>query len=391
MATELQSAPGGAVGETSALVATYSHIQYPFQLVRGEGVYVWDTEGNKYIDFYGGHCVCAVGHSPREVVEAVAAQGHELMFYSNLAPLPVREKAAAKLIAFAANGQKKVFFCNSGAEANENALKIAIKASGRSKVIAFKGSFHGRTMLALGATDNEKWHKQYSGWLGEVERIIPNDRSGFSAIDERTAAVILEPIQSIGGVTVFEPEFLKELKSVCEEKGVKLIFDEVQTGVGRTGAPFVSGHWAVLPDMTTLAKGLAGGFPIGAVMMTEEVAAAIQPGDIAATFGGGPLAMAAMTATLACIEKQKLCEHAAEIEQYVRRKFEMPQVSEIRGKGCLLGLVLQKEAKPVQSALFKKGIITGLNSNPKLLHLLPPLTIEREHVDCLYEALRDIG
>jgi acetylornithine/N-succinyldiaminopimelate aminotransferase len=390
MATQPQSASSSATNNPSALVGTYSHIQYPFQLVRGEGVYVWDTEGNKYIDFYGGHCVCAIGHSPHEVVEAIAAQGRQLMFYSNLAPLPVRETAAAKLVSFAANGHKKIFFCNSGAEANENALKIAIKASGRSKVVAFKGAFHGRTMLALGATDNEKWHKQYSGWLGEVVRIIPNDRSGFSVIDEKTASVILEPIQSIGGVTEFEPEFLKELKEVCDREGAMLIFDEVQTGVGRTGTPFISGYGAVLPHMTTLAKGLAGGFPIGAVMMSEEIAAAIEPGDIAATFGGGPLAMAAMAATLSCIERRDLLKHVVEIEQYVRLKFNIPQVAEIRGKGCLLGLILQSEAKPVQAALFKKGIITGLNSNPKLLHLLPPLTIEREHVDCLYEALLEV-
>ncbi|HQH28111.1 MAG TPA: aminotransferase class III-fold pyridoxal phosphate-dependent enzyme, partial [Oligoflexia bacterium] len=346
--------------------------------------------GNKYLDFYGGHCVCCLGHSPREVADAIAAQAKELLFYSNLAPMPVREKAADKLIQFAANGFTKVFFCNSGGEANENALKIAIKATGRQKIAAFKGAFHGRTLLALGATDNAKWHGQYAGWVGEVERFEPNTAESLAQIDGQTAAVILEPIQSIGGCTVFEPDYLRALKEACDKHGALLIYDEVQTGMGRTGSPFVSGHWAVLPHMATLAKGLAGGFPIGAVMMTREVADSISPGDIAATFGGGPLAMAAMGATVCCLKKYNLVGHAAEIEHYVRRKFTVSQVTEIRGKGCLLGLVLDREAKPVQQALFKKGIITGLNSNPHLLHLLPPLTIQFEHVDLLHQALIEV-
>lgn len=375
---------------SSALVPVYSHIAYPFQLVRGEGLYVFDTEGRKYLDLYGGHCVSCLGHSPARVMDAINRQGRELMFYSNLAPMPVREEAAARLIDFASSAFTKVFFCNSGGEANENALKIAVKATGRKKVAAFAGGFHGRTMLALTATDNKKWHETYSAFVGKVVQLTPNDYTSLELIDNDCAAVILEPIQSIGGVTSFDFDFLKALKDACTAKGAKLIFDEVQTGVGRTGAPFVSGHCGVQPDMATLAKGLAGGFPIGAVLMTEEIAAGIVPGDLGATFGAGPLAMAGMCATLSEIKRNNLMANAKEVGDYAHERFDIPQIEKVNGRGLLLGLILKKEAKPVQYALFEKGIITGLNSNPKLLHLLPPLTLGKEHIDLLYDGLMQI-
>lgn len=372
---------------TDALLPVYSKIAYPISLVRGEGVYVTDTDGNTYIDFYGGHCVCCLGHSPTEVIDAITAQSRTLMFYSNLAPIPIRERAAKRLITYAANGMSKVFFCNSGAEANENALKIAVKATGRKKIVAYKGAFHGRTILAMNATDAPAWHETFDKWIGRVARITANDTEGLSAIDEETAAVILEPIQSIGGCTVFEKDYLLKVREACDKTGAMLIFDEVQTGMGRTGVPFVSGHCGVLPEMMTLAKGLAAGFPIGAVVMTQGTADKIEPGDIAATFGGGPMAMAAMEATIESLERYNLAEHCQKIEAYVREKFQIEQVKKIVGRGCLLGLILDRDAKPVREALFAQGIIAGLNSNPKLLHLLPPLTILERHVDELFEAL----
>ena len=379
-------------GETNIppLLDVYCKIAYPFDLVRAEGVYVFDSSGRRYLDFYGGHCVAAVGHSPAEVAQAISQQASTLLFYSNLAPMPIRRQGAAKLLEFADNGMRSAFFCNSGGEANENALKIAIKATGRSKICAFKGGFHGRTLLALGATDNPSWHETYRGWIGEVERISPNEAEGLSRIDQNTAAVILEPIQSIGGVRVFDHDYLRVLREACHKKGAFLIFDEVQTGMGRTGVPFVSGWCGVLPDMMTLAKGLASGFPIGAVVMTEAAARTIKPGDIAATFGGGPMAMAAMIATIDAIKKQDLVHHAKHIEHYVRERFSMPGVKGVRGAGCLLGIVLDQEAKPVQTALFAQGIITGLCSDPNVVHLLPPLTIQREHIDELQRALKSI-
>ena len=365
--------------------------QYPFEIEKGEDVFVYGTDGKKYLDFYGGHCVCCVGHSRKEVVDAISKQAGKLMFYSNLARIPIREQAAQKLLDFARNDFKKVFFCNSGGEANENALKIAIKVTGRHKIASFKGGFHGRTLLAIGATDHPDWHEYLGPWIGPTTQLRVNEKADLKLIDKQTAAVILEPIQSIGGCTVFDFEYLKQLKAACDETGAMLIFDEVQTGIGRTGTPFVSGHCGVLPDMMTLAKGLANGFAIGAVVMTAGVARELKIGDIAATFGGGPMAMAALIATLDYIEKEKLTSHVKEIESYVREKFKIPGVTEIRGKGALLGLVLEKDARPVQHALFPKGIICGLNSNPKLLHLLPPMTIQKQHVDELFNAFKEIS
>jgi len=284
----------------------------------------------------------------------------------------------------------KVFFCNSGGEANENALKIALKATGRDKIVAYSGAFHGRTTMAIGATDNSNWHDWFSAWMGPSEHITPNDEAGLSLIDDSTAAVILEPIQSIGGVTEFQIDYLKALRARCNKVGAKLIFDEVQTGMGRTGVPFVSTGWGIAPDMCTLAKGLGGGFPMGAVIVTNEVASTVNLGDVAATFGGGPLAMAAMLAVIETIEEENLIENACKIEAYVREKFQIPEIIEIRGKGCLLGLVLDREFPPIQQGLFKKGIITGPNANKNLLHLLPPLTVQPTHFDALAEALSEL-
>lgn len=378
-----------AAKSSSALVNVYP--LFPFIAERAKGLFVYDNSGREYLDFYGGHAVSLLGHCPDEVVAAIAEQGQSFMFWSNLMNIPIRERAASDLLDFLQSGHKKIFFCNSGGEANENALKTAIKLSGRSMIVAFRGGFHGRTMLAIGATDHPDWHAYLSGWMGEVAHIEPNDTSGFSAIDEKTAAVILEPIQSIGGVTEFRADFLAALQRRVQEVGAYLIFDEVQTGVGRTGVPCFSGHCGVTPDMMTMAKGLAGGFPIGAVAMSETVANKLQLGDLGATFGGSPMAMAAMQATLRIIRKQKLIEHALWIGDYVKERFSgMPHVREVRGRGCLLGIVVDREASEVQSALFSKGIIIGTNSNKNLLHLLPPLTIQKEHVDCLYTALEQI-
>ena len=369
----------------SPLIETYW--QYPIEAVRADGVYLSDKEGRQYLDFYGGHCACPLGHCPKPVVDAIANQAREFLFYSNQCRIPIRSRAAEILLDFAASAFTKVFFCNSGGEANENALKISILATGRSKFAAFKNAFHGRTMLALSVTDNPKWHETYRACLAPVSRLLPNDMDGLSSIDEETAAVILEPIQSIGKCTVFSVDFLRALRERCNEVGALLIFDEVQTGLGRTGSPFVSGHWGVQPDMATSAKGLGGGFPMSAVLVTENVAGHLKVGDIAATFGGGPLAMAATMAAVREIKEKNLAHHALEMEQYLRERLCMPQIKEIRGKGLLLGLVLDREARPIEAELIKRGIIVGHNADPTQVHLLPPLTIQKEHIDMLHREL----
>lgn len=384
------------MSQTATNLKAESHLseiygQYPFELVRGEGVYVYDTAGKRYLDLYGGHAVALVGHSPPRVAKAIAEQANQLMFYSNLARIPLREQAAAKLVGFARNGLTKAFFCNSGGEANENAIKISIKNTGRQKVASFAGSFHGRTLLAIGATDHPDWHEYLHGWIGPTAQLRPNIEEDLEKIDNETACVILEPIQSIGKCTVFSPEYLKKLRKRCDETGAYLIFDEVQTGMGRTGVPFVSGHCGTNPDMMTLAKGLGGGFAMGAVVMTAEVDSKLKVGDIAATFGGGPMALGAMMATIDQVVEDKLIDNAKRIEAHARKIFPaLAQVKEVRGRGCLLGIVIDRPAKPVQTALFAKGIITGPNSDPNLVHLLPPLTLQTEHLDMLYQALTEV-
>ena len=369
----------------SLLVEVYE--QYPFELERGKDIYVWDSKGKRYLDFYGGHAVCILGHSPDVVVDAIEKQARKFMFYSNLARIGIREQAAAALLRFAGEPDASVFFCNSGAEANENALKVAIKNTGRSKVIGFSGGFHGRTLLAIGATDKPSWHEYLGKWIAETEHIRPNELEDLQAIDSQTAAVILEPIQSIGGVVEFSGSYLSQLRKRCDEVGAYLIFDEVQTGMGRTARPFVSGFSGVNPDMFTLAKGLAAGFPIGAVVMKRAVVDKLKTGDIAATFGGGPMAMAAVIATVETIEEKGLVEHVGDIDEYVREIFQEPEIVEVKGRGCLLGLRLKKKAAEVQQELFERGFITGLCSDPEVLHLLPPLTVEKEHLDLLKSAL----
>ena len=374
----------------SPLVETYS--QYPFVFERADGMYIWDEEGRKFLDFYGGHAVCVLGHSPREVAQAVSEQAEKFMFYSNLARIPIRERGAERLLEFAASGHEKVFFCNSGGEANENALKIAIKHTGRNKIVGLKGGWHGRTTLAMAATDDPKWVKDYGARFGEVGRIVPNDISQIaSEVDDSTAAVILEPIQSIGGVVEMEESYLKALRERCDSVGAFLIFDEVQTGMGRSGEPFVSRAGGLVSDMSTVSKGLGAGFPLGAVLMKKELGLSIEKGELGSTFGGGPMAMAALIANIEVIERNSLVQNAKNFGKYAKESFCLvPGVEAVLGRGCLLGLLMNREAKPLQKELFGKGIILGLCSNPKVLHLLPPLTAGKREVDKLAEAL-DFG
>ena len=372
----------------SPVVETYE--LYPFTLERGEGVWVYDTTGKRYLDLYGGHAVAILGHRPRAVIDALSQQAEKLFFYSNLAPLEIRDRAAATLVAFCPQELKRVFFCNSGAEANENALKIAIQLSGRNKIVGALRGWHGRSLLCSAATDDSKWEKLFGAWYGPHARIDPDDLATLELIDQQTAAVILEPIQSIGGVRLLERRFLDGVRRRCDEVGAILIFDEIQTGLGRTGIPFVSGFGGVLPDMMTLAKGLASGFPIGAVVMRSEIADSLKRGDLGSTFGGGPLAMAAMQATLETIQRSKLVESAQRFEAAVRRELVgVREVQNILGRGCLLGLELDRPAKPVQQELLQRGVIVGTSALTNVLRLLPPLVVQPEDATTLAKELRE--
>lgn len=372
----------------SALVKSYA--QLPKALSHGEGEYVFDLAEKRYVDFYGGHAVSLLGHTPRLVIDAITAQAEKLFFYSNVASLEIRERAAQALIDFSNGIYSQVFFCNSGAEANENALKLAIQLTGRQKLVAFKGSFHGRTHLASSVTDNSKWHQHYPAWQGPVEFIPVNDLEALTRIDKEVAGVILEPIQSIAGVVEFDLQYLALLRERCSSVGAFLIFDEIQTGMGRTGVPMVSGlksstGTVIRPDMASLAKGVAAGFPVGALLLSEPVASAVKLGDLGSTFGGGPLACAAVLATVA--EVSTLLEHVQAIEAAVRDEFS--DLAVVRGRGCLLGLKFEFQADWIMQRLFERGFIVGTSGDKSVLRLLPPLMIPIKHVQPLAQALSE--
>ena len=374
---------GRPMNPLPALLPTYP--PFPFTLARGEGDRVFDDRGGAWIDCYGGHCVCGTGHGHPAVVEAITAQAKALAFYSAAGDLAIRHEAAARLTAFA--GLDSVFFCNSGAEANESALKIAIQLTGRKQIGAFAGAFHGRTLLALSATDEPALQAPLQGLLAPVTRLSFNDRAALEAADfSELAAVIVEPIQSMAGVKTAEAAWLRALRAKCDASGSLLILDEVQTGMGRLGAPFGWQAFGVKPDLLTTAKALASGVPMGALMMTEAVARALNPGDLGSTFGGSPLACAALIATLKVITDEGLMERALEAESILRDQLAGTAVLAVRGKGLLLGLETA-DAAALKAHLFARHILTGGSKDPSVLRLMPPLTITDASLSALVEAI----
>ncbi|MBI4913298.1 MAG: aminotransferase class III-fold pyridoxal phosphate-dependent enzyme [Acidobacteria bacterium] len=373
-----------------ALLPTYP--PYPFPLLRGAGDRVFDAEGNAYLDFYGGHCVCATGHAHPRVAEAIAAQARELIFYSTAARLPVRDAAAEALLAFAPTAMASAFFCNSGAEANENALKVAAKLTGRHSFVAFRGSFHGRTLLALSATDDPKLHHGYESLLAPVDFLPFGDGEALEQADlGQAAAVIVEPIQSMAGVRTADPAWFRALRKACDDAGALLIFDEVQTGFGRLGTPFAAQYYGVDPDLMSLAKGIASGVPMGALLMNEAVAARLGTGDLGSTFGGGPLASAALLATLEVIREERLAERAARLGQWIRDAVDPSVVTRVHGEGLLLGLRVPGRAKALKTFLQDRRILVGGSHDPEVLRLMPPLTLTDDAVRALLDAIRDFG
>ncbi|MFH1746736.1 MAG: aminotransferase class III-fold pyridoxal phosphate-dependent enzyme [Planctomycetota bacterium] len=373
----------------SALVNTYA--QLPFTIVSGRGARVRDERGREYWDLYGGHAVALLGHSHPRVIRAVAEQAQRLMFYSNAAPLEIRTRAAERLCAFAPAGLSHVFFCNSGAEANENALKLAVHHTGRKRIAALVGGFHGRTLLALAATGDELLRAPYEGLLCPTVRLCPNVLEEVRRIDERVAAVIVEPIQSMAGVVELDGELLMALRRRCDEVGALLIYDEIQTGMGRIGRAFAAGQFGVSPDIVTLAKGIANGLPMGAVLMSRRLADQVRTGDLGSTFGGNPLSCAALLAVLETIQTEDLLEHAAVLEARARAKLCVGPVRDVLGRGCLIGLRLSIPAKLVQKALLERGFITGTSADPNILRLLPPINMPPEAIDDLAETLLELG
>lgn len=378
--------------EDESQIATYKKMGIAVE--RGKGSWVWTSDGEKYLDLYGGHAVCATGHSHPHVVEAIKAQADKMLFYSNLVYSEVRGRAAEKLTSVAPQELKKVFFCNSGTEANENAMRMARMATGREKIVTFTGGFHGRTADAISATFLGKYRDIGKPNVpGHVQAEFGQIESVKSVADEDTAAIMLEPIQSMAGVREAIPTFFQEVRQLCDDRGIKLIFDEVQTGIGRTGSWFFAGSdaaGAVVPDILSLAKSLGSGVPVGACLVSEDVAAHIKENDLGTTFGGGMLAMAATLATLEAIEQENMIANAAQIEQHLRDSLTgQSGIARIRGKGCLLGIEFDQPAAQIHRQLLDSKIITGTSSNAKVLRLLPPLCVSTTEIDLFTRALTE--
>jgi acetylornithine/N-succinyldiaminopimelate aminotransferase len=374
-------------------LATYKKM--PIVAERGAGVWIYTTEGEKYLDLYGGHAVAGTGHCHSHVVAAIREQAERLVFYSNLVYSEARARATAKLISIAPESLSKVFFCNSGTEANENAMRLARLRTGREKIITFSGGFHGRTADSISATFLGKYREIGKPNVpGHLQAEFGDIESVRALADETVAAIMLEPIQSMAGVRMAPPQFFLDLRELCDQRGIVLIYDEVQTGVGRMGEWFFADSDAgagVVPDIITLAKALGSGIPVGACLVNEQVAMQIKENDLGTTFGGGMIAMAAVNATLEAIENDDMLANVKTVEAYLRERLkEVEQVVSVRGNGFLLGLEFSAKAKLIHEQLLERKIITGTSSDPNVLRLLPPLCLKRSEVDLFVEKLIEV-
>ncbi|MEQ1801138.1 MAG: aminotransferase class III-fold pyridoxal phosphate-dependent enzyme [Gammaproteobacteria bacterium] len=366
--------------------------QLPLETTSAEGVYLHAGK-RRIIDFYGGHAVAALGYAHPDLLAALESQAKTMYFQSNAVALDVRAKAGDALAGIAPEGLSRVFFVNSGAEANENALRVACRATGRSRVLALEHGFHGRTAAASAVT----WGAAKS-WYGFPRTpfdvgFIPRDDTARAEemINGETAAVIIELVQGLAGAYDLDPGFVLTVAEACRRTGALLIVDEVQSGVGRTGAPFAANLYGVKPDMLTTAKALGGGFPCSALLMTEALAHTLKSGDLGTTFGGGPMACALVSTVIRVIQRDRLMDNVRGLSDEIRKHAVTGPVQSIQGKGFLLGLRCRRPAKDIQAALLERDILVGTSSDPHVVRLLPPLTLEKQHVAKLVSALCDIG
>ncbi|MBI9074858.1 MAG: acetylornithine transaminase [Desulfatibacillum sp.] len=376
-----------------------TYARNPICLVKGQGATLWDSNGKEYTDFLAGIAVCILGHAHPAVTDAVAKQAAKLVHVSNLFYTEPQTLLAEQLVksCFA----DRVFFCNSGAEANEAAIKMArkyFKENGqpqRYRVISMEHSFHGRTFATMAATGQDKIKKGFEPMMDGFDHVPFNDLEAVEkAITDETCAILTEPIQAEGGVMVPFPGYLPGLRELCDKKGILLIFDEVQTGMGRTGTLFAHQQMGATPDIMTLAKGLANGLPIGAALATEDVAAAFTPGSHATTFGGTPLVTAAALAVLVALQDQDILEMSISVGDYFKNqllllKEKFTCVEEVRGLGLLLGLKLSMEGGPIVAKAMEMGYIFNV-TQANVLRFVPPLIITRKDVDGLIAALDSI-
>lgn len=381
----------------SALMATYGRLDVCFD--RGEGPYLWDTEGRQYFDALCGIAVCGLGHAHPDVAAAIAAQASKLVHTSNLYRIGRQEELAARLTGL--SGLERVFFCNSGAEANEAAIKIARKF-GRDKgiarpaVIVMNGSFHGRTLATLSATGNPKVH---AGFEPLVEGFVHVPYDDIDAVGEaagrgEVVAVLVEPVQGEGGIVVPGDGYLRALRKLCDDRGLLLMVDEVQSGMGRTGRWFGFQHDDALPDVMTLAKALGNGVPIGACLARGAAADVLQPGTHGSTFGGNPLAASAALAVLDVIGRDKLVERAAVLGERIADRFggrfaDRPEVVAVRGKGLMIGIVLDRPCGALVGRALESGLLLNVTAD-SVVRLLPPLTMTDAQADELVTRVGDL-
>jgi acetylornithine/N-succinyldiaminopimelate aminotransferase len=366
--------------------------QYPIEVVSGQGVWLMNSRGERVLDMYGGHAVAALGYGHAGFTRALTSQAESCNFQSNAVAMQVRLRAAERLVRFSRLPFTSVFFVNSGAEANENALKLAFRMTGRSHVAAIEGSFHGRTAGAGAVTwgAREKWYS-YPRTPFDVSFIPRGDAGAISAqVTDKTAAVIVEPVQGLAGAVDLGKEYLEALRRRCDEVGAVLIFDEVQCGMGRVGHPFAANMYGVMPDMITTAKALGNGYPCAALLSSSKVSAALKLDLLGTTFGAGPMACAAVEAVIDAIESENLLERVRRVSSYIRQTCVTGPVTACQGAGFLTGLRTTRPAKEIQAELLECGILAGTSVDPHILRLLPPFILQEEHVDMLRDTLADL-
>ena len=364
---------------------------YDVTPVLGKGVYVYDEKGTEYLDLYGGHAVISIGHAHPKYVEAVTNQVSKLGFYSNAIQNPLQKELADKIEALSGCKDYELFLCNSGAEANENALKLASFKTGKSRVLAFSNGFHGRTSAAVAATDNKNIIAPINAQ--QAVTILPlNDIEGVKKELEKgdVCAVIVEFIQGVGGLDEGSSEFFEAVDGLCKANNTMFIADEVQSGYGRSGKFFAYQHYNVTPDIISIAKGMGNGFPIGGILIHPDIEAKF--GMLGTTFGGNHLACAAGLSVLNVIEEQKLIDNVNAMSTYFIKLAEtIPQIKKIKGRGLMLGLEFDFEVGDLRKKLiYSHHIFTGGAANKRLLRILPPLTVRKEHISMFFEALIEV-
>ena len=387
-ATAASSPTGAAAAGERIDHLAHVFAQYPLEVVSAEGVWLSGARGERVLDLYGGHAVAALGYGHPGWTRALIEQAKGCQFQSNAVPMEVRTRAAQRLIRFAALPLDTVFFVNSGAEANENALKMAFRLTQRPQVIALEHGFHGRTAAAGALTWGaaQKWYG-FPRTPFDVGFIPRRDFAALEQVSERTAAVIVEPIQGVGGAFDLGAPYLQALRRRCDETGAVLIFDEVQCGMGRTGYPFAANLYGVTPDMITTAKALGNGLPVAALLMAPRVAAALKLDALGTTFGGGPLACAAVEAVIEALETEGLLERVRRVSGYLRATCLVGPVTAHQGAGWLTGLRTTRPAAQIQAELLTRGILVGTASDPHIVRVLAPYILEEAHVDLLAAAL----